>query len=186
MGRSSKKRLLDFMIANVGKVLTSRKLQKAAGGAVEFGRRLRELRAEGWLIETHRDDVALKPGQWILRSTNQSKPMAFAKGISREIRARVLDRNGYTCQMCGIAAGEKHPHDGRRATLHMGHIIDKSKGGADTVSNLRAFCSVCNEGSQNIQPIPPKAKDLLVAIRRADMEAQKTVYEWLKNKFGTG
>jgi len=44
----------------------------------------------------------------------------------------VLDRNGFTCQMCGAVAGEPHPYDPSRKTrLHIGHIIDKSLGGSD-------------------------------------------------------
>lgn len=183
MTLSSKRKLLNFMLSRVGKVVESRQLQEAAGGAVEFGRRLRELRAEGWLIETHRDDARLKPGQWVLRSGAQGKAVSFARGISREVRARVLERNGYTCQMCGVGAGEIHPHDGRRVALHMGHIVDKSKGGSDDLSNLRALCSVCNEGAQNIQPMPPQSRELLVMLRRADINAQRTAYQWLRNKF---
>lgn len=181
---SSKQRLLNFLRHNVGKVLTSRQLQRASGGAVEFGRRLRELREEGWPVETHRDDTTLRPGQWILRSVKKREHVKFAGTVSREIRARVLERNGYTCQMCGIAAGDLHPHDGCRATLHMAHILDKSKGGKPVMENLKAFCSVCNEGAQNIQPVPPTTRDVLATIRRADLGAQKRAYAWLRNKFG--
>jgi 5-methylcytosine-specific restriction endonuclease McrA len=39
--------------------------------------------------------------------------------------------------------------------LHIGHVIAKSKGGTDDLSNLRAICSVCNEGAQNIAPMRP-------------------------------
>ena len=183
MKKSSKQKLLDFLQAHVGEVINSRELNEVADGAVEFARRLRELRAEGWEIETHKDDSKLKPGQYIMRSKKQGKGIAFAKGISREVRARVLERNGYTCQMCGVAAGDVHPHNGRRTTLHMGHILDKSKGGSDNITNLRALCSVCNEGAQNITPMPPKSVDLLAAIRRADREAQKIAYDWLRKKF---
>ncbi|MGI9306669.1 MAG: HNH endonuclease [Gammaproteobacteria bacterium] len=183
MKKSSKQKLLDFLLANTGKVLDSYELQRAAGGAVEFARRLRELRAEGWDIATHKDDAKLKKHEYILRSGKQGKGVAFSRGISKETRARVLERNGYTCQMCGVAAGDTHPHNNRRANLHMGHIVDKSKGGSDNMANLRALCSVCNEGAQNITPIPPKSVELLAAVRRADRNAQKAVYQWLREKF---
>ena len=39
---SSKEKLLSFLQANVGRVCVSKELQESAGGAVEFGRRLRE------------------------------------------------------------------------------------------------------------------------------------------------
>src|SRR5690606_14269051 len=97
---------------------------------------------EGFDIQTHNDRSDLKPGQYVLVST-KPKP-AFERSISKETRAIVLDRNGFTCQMCGAAAGEPHLYDnGRKTRLHLGHILDKSMDGDDSPSNLRAICSVC-------------------------------------------
>lgn len=182
--KSSKQKLLDFLRANVGGVFNSRELQQVANDAVEFGRRLRELRAEGWDIQTHRDSPDLSPGQWRLSSGTKGKAVAFTAGISKGLRARVLERNGFTCQMCGVAAGDIHAHNNRPATLQIGHIVDRSKGGLDELHNLRALCSVCNEGSQNIKPAPPSERDLLVAVRRAGASEQLAVYRWLKKKLG--
>ncbi len=110
---------------------------------------------------------------------------AFARQMSKEVRAFVLDRNGFTCQMCGAVAGEPHSFDpaGCRTRLHIGHIIDKSKGGSDDYSNLRALCSLCNEGAQNITAMRPDLKQLLVAIRRATADDQLHVLAWLVKKF---
>ena len=65
----------------------------------------------------------------------------------------------------------------------MGHIIDKSKGGADTPGNLRAICTNCNEGLQNIAPPKPDRIHLLSQIRRATVDDQLAVLEWLETKF---
>lgn len=95
-----------------------------------------------------------------------------------------MDRNGYTCQMCGAAAGEPHPYDAARKTrLHIGHIKDKSLGGDDDPSNLRAICSVCNEGAANITLERPSASKLLAQIRRAPANDQISVLNWLIHKF---
>lgn len=113
------------------------------------------------------------------------KPMpAFERGISKETRSFVLDRNGFTCQMCGAAAGEPHPYDAFRKTrLHIGHIIDKSMGGTDEPYNLRAICSVCNEGASNLTLNRPEAIKLLAQIRRAPGKDQLDVLKWLVSKF---
>jgi hypothetical protein len=149
-GTGARAKLRAFFLENVGKLLDSDTLRTASGNTSEWGRRVRELRnQEGMNIVTHNDRSDLKPGQYMLIDT---KPLpAFERGISKETRALVLDRNGFTCQMCGAVAGEAHDYDaGRKTRLHIGHIIDKSMGGTDDPNNLRAICSVCNEGASNI------------------------------------
>ncbi|MGQ0540327.1 MAG: HNH endonuclease [Blastocatellia bacterium] len=179
----SKKLILDYLLGNIGKILESKDIQKASGGAVEWARRVRELRNEqGYQILTHKDRSDLKPGQYLLE-TDQRLP-AFARNISKETKARVLERNGYTCQMCGIGAADRDPFNPTRTIqLTMGHIVDKSKGGEDSLDNLRAVCSNCNEGLQNTAPMKPDRKHLFMQIRRATISDQKAVLEWLLDKF---
>lgn len=182
-GKGARARLREYFLSHVGEVLDSETLRDVAGNASEWGRRVRELRnEEGFNIQTHNDRSDLKPGQYILVD---KKPLpAFERSISKETRAFVLDRNGFTCQMCGAVAGEPHPYDtSRRTRLHIGHIIDKSLGGTDDPSNLRAICSVCNEGASNITLERPLADKLLVQIRRAPSLEQLKVMEWLIRKF---
>jgi hypothetical protein len=182
MSKSSRTKLRDHFLANIGKVMDSDELRSVANTS-EWARRVRELRnEEGYQILTHNDRSNLKPGQYLLENP---KPIpAFAREISKETRAIVLDRNGYTCQMCGAVAGERHQYDNNRLTrLHIGHIIDKSKGGSDDPSNLRAICSVCNEGAQNATIIRPDLKQLLIQVRRATASDQIETLMWLINKF---
>lgn len=176
-------KLRAYFLSHIGKVLSSSELQKASGGISEWARRVRELRnEEGYQILTHNDRSDLKPGQYLLESA-KPKP-AFERGISKEARAFVLDRNGFTCQMCGAVAGEPHPYDTKRRTrLHIGHIIDKTQGGSDDPGNLRALCSVCNEGAKNLTHDRPSAHKLLVQIRRARGSDQLEVLDWLIAKF---
>jgi HNH endonuclease len=179
----SKRKLRDFFEANLGKVLDSKTLQVVAGSS-EWGRRIRELRnEEGLNIITHNDDSSLKPGQYRLLDL-KPRP-AFARGISKETRAFVLDRNGFTCQMCGAVAGEPHPYDqaARKTRLHIGHVIDKSMGGTDDPTNLRAICSVCNEGAKNLTLPRPDWMKLAAQIRRAPGDVQLQALEWLITKF---
>lgn len=176
-------KLREYLLAHVGEVVEWRTLRKVAGGITEWGRRVRELRQlEGMNIETDKDNSALKPGQYRLIDV---KPLPiFSSGVSKETRAYVLDRNGFTCQMCGAVAGEPHPADPSRKTrLHLGHIIDLSHGGTDDAQNLRALCSVCNEGAQNITLPRPKATQLLTQIRRAAGTEQVEVLKWLVRKY---
>jgi len=184
MGKiGARSKLRHFFLEHIGEVLDSGTLKNAAGGVSEWARRVRELRdEEGYRILTHNDRSDLKPGQYIMIEPNPQP--AFARGISKETRAYVLDRNGFTCQMCGAVAGEPHQYDKSRKTrLHIGHIIDKTQGGSDDPSNLRALCSVCNEGASNITLDRPSYEKLLAQVRRATGTEQLKVLEWLISKF---
>jgi len=176
-------KLRKHFLANIGRVMDSDELREVAGGITEWARRVRELRTEeGYQIQTHNDLSDLKPGQYILEDP---KPQpAFERAISKETRAFVLDRNGFTCQMCGAVAGEPHPYNPSRKTrLHIGHIVDKSQGGTDDPSNLRALCSICNEGASNLTLERPSVQKLLIQVRRAKGGDQVEVLRWLVNKF---
>ena len=176
-------KLRAHFLANVGRVMEVEELRAIAGGITEWARRVRELRdEEGYQILTNNDRSELKQGQYLLLDP-KPRP-AFQRNISKETRSQVLDRNGFTCQMCGAAAGEPHPTDPSRKTrLHIGHIVDKSLGGTDDMSNLRAICSVCNEGAANITADRPTALKLLVQLRRSSSTEQLEVLKWLVSKY---
>ncbi len=179
----AKAKLRSYFLDHVGEIVDSKTLQRVADSS-EWARRVRELRnEEGLNIITHNDDSSLKPGQYKL--TDAKNRPAFARGISKETRAFVLDRNGFTCQMCGAVAGEPHTYDqgGRKTRLHIGHIIDKSMGGTDDPGNLRAICSVCNEGAKNLTLPRPDWLKLSAQLRRAPGDVQVTALEWLIGKF---
>ena len=185
---SAKERIRRFLRKKIGKVVTSKQLQEAAGrGVTEWARRVRELRSdEGWPILTHNDDAKLKPGEYLLTS-DPPEPGAyrFDRPISARLRAQVLERNGYTCRMCGAGAGEPDTlRPGRAVRLHVGHITDRSHGGHDELGNLRALCSTCNEGAKNLVQEPPSWSWLLAHLRRAREDDQKEALKWLKRKFG--
>jgi hypothetical protein len=175
--------LRTFLLSNVGKVLSKNQLRAAALDTSEWARRLRELRdEEGYRILSHNDLDTLKPGEYILESDHPVP--AFKRGVSKEVRAYVLERNGNTCVKCGAVAGEAYPDNPhKKVRLHIGHRIPKSQGGADTPENLEAVCSLCNEGLQNITIPRPEALDLLVQIRRSTKAVQLEALKWLEGKY---
>lgn len=181
----SKARLREFLLANVGRIIESKELYVASGKAGQYGRRIRELRdEEGWPISTHNDSTKLKPGQYLLTAQPPAAHLlSFARKISARLRAEVLDRNGFTCQMCGLSPGDADPHTGRKVRLHVGHIVDKSHGGKDELPNLRTLCSTCNQGAKNVTQEKPTKIWLMTQIRRSGLAEQRAAYEWLKSKF---
>ena len=64
------------------------------------------------------------------------------KPISGKTRINVLERDDYTCQMCGATV-----EDGVK--LHIDHIIPVSKGGTNDTDNLQVLCHKCNLAKHN-------------------------------------
>ena len=183
---SAKQKIKAFLLANIGEVVTKNQLSEVAAPVTEWARRVRELRTdEGWPIASHLDDGSLRPGEYML--TAEPPPPGeyrFSRQISGALRAQVLERNGYTCQMCGIGAGERYDDDPtRRARLQIGHIVDHILGGPAVLGNLRALCARCNQGAKNVTDPPPSWTWLLGQVRRASRDDQRKVLGWLRKKF---
>ncbi|OGW37209.1 MAG: hypothetical protein A2Y97_11580 [Nitrospirae bacterium RBG_13_39_12] len=175
-------KLRSFFETNVGKVVKTQKLRKVAGVS-EYARRIRELRdEEGMQIRSHIDRHDLKPGEYILESLQRVPTLG--RGISPQLRNEILERNGFTCQLCGAGPGDRDPFNpNRKLRLHIDHIVPISQGGSNDKDNLRVLCSVCNQGRANIQPLSESALNILLRIRRLPRAAQKEIYKKLKQTF---
>ncbi len=69
------------------------------------------------------------------------KPKSQRNTIPKELRHGVFKRDNYRCVECGATNKEK--------TLHIDHIIPKSKGGLDKLNNLQTLCVECNVAKSN-------------------------------------
>ena len=96
-------------------------------------------------------------------------------------RARVLERNGYTCQACG-AGIEDRTQTGRPVKLVIDHHEAFSYGGPDDDAKP-VLCQECNSGAKNLVFMPPTWKWLMSQVRRAKREDQLKVLEQLEKKF---
>lgn len=183
---SGKQRILVYFQNRVGEVVYTDELIQVSG-IKSAARRVRELRDEdGYDIVSHNDDDQLKPGQYIMRSREQ-REYVTPRSISTRLRAEILERNGYTCQMCGAGAGDPDElKPGRKVRMHVGHVDHKKFGGADDPSNLRTLCHNCNQGAKDITPVPQKQAWLLGQVRRASRSDQIAVKQWLDSKFASG
>ncbi|HAK97252.1 MAG TPA: HNH endonuclease [Planctomycetes bacterium] len=182
-GSSARDRLLAFFLKNVGKVVTKEQLS-AVAGISEWARRVRELRDNfGYDIQSDRDCEDLSPGDYRLTSLAPRK--AIKRDVSSSQRARILARDGYTCQVCGAGAGEPDPSDTRRRVrLRVDHVVPVSEGGSNEDDNLRALCEACNAGRSNLQvPLSKRSINFMASIRRLPRDVQRQVYEFLKQKF---
>jgi hypothetical protein len=179
---SARDRIREFLETNVGRVVTTKQIGRVAGIS-DYQRRIRELRdEEGMQIRSHIDREDLAPGQYVLESLRRLP--VVGRGMSPQLRNAILERNGYTCQLCGAGAGDPDPtNPSRKARLHVDHDTPISQGGTDDPSNLRVLCSACNQGRANIQPASEDARNILARLRRASRAVRKEVYEALKRQF---
>lgn len=83
--------------------------------------------------------VDLIQSAWDQRRTDRAWRSAF---LAVGLRYDVFKRDGFRCVYCG-----RGPRDG--ALLEADHVIARSLGGADTLSNLVTSCKECNLGKSN-------------------------------------
>jgi len=85
--------------------------------------------------------------------------------------------------MCGLTPGDIDPGRDRKVRLRIGHIVDKSLGGKDELSNLRTLCSTCNQDAKNMTGEKPTWIWLLSQLRRSGQDEQRAALNWLNKKF---
>jgi hypothetical protein len=144
-GLGSREKILQFMKANVGQVVTTEQLSYVSNDKKEFGRRTRELRTQdGFPIATRftgRPD--LKNGEYVLLSLDRiAEP--HDRHISHEVQKVVYARDGNACRLCGWKGASWSQADPRILELH--HVQEHHKGGENTAANLVTICSKCHDG----------------------------------------
>lgn len=153
-------KLLDALYTNIGKIVTNEELIKVSGQH-NYARRIRELRAEGWKIK-----YVNSAGGYILKSAKKSTKSAD-KYINLKLRSKILERDSYTCQLCGYTNKDKSP-DGLRVKLEIDHIKPLTLGGKTTEGNLWTLCSRCNAGKKSLLAYPETVKNKIITLNLSD------------------
>lgn len=153
-------RLLDALTKEIGKVVTNAKLIKVSGQH-NYARRIRELRAEGWDIVYNPS-----PGGYILRSTKKISKNVD-EYINLKLRQKILERDGYVCQLCGHKGGQKYA-DGETVKLEVDHIVPLNQNGKTIEENLWALCSRCNAGKKSLFAYPETKKNRIISLNLPD------------------
>lgn len=182
-GLGARDKIRAFFEAHVGEIVTTHQIAEVAG-IKDYQRRIRELRnEEGLQISSYRDRVDLRPDEY--RFESLAGLPAISRAISERTRAEILERNGFTCRMCGAGAGDPDPYSPqRKVRLVIDHRIPISQGGTDDPLNLQAVCTNCNAGRANLYVPSEDARSLLAGIRRAPKGVRREVYDALKRTFG--
>lgn len=70
-----------------------------------------------------------------------------ADAVPLSNRYEALKRSGRRCEPCGVAEGDSE-YEGR-LPLHVGHMVPRSRGGSNDLTNLQVLCKACNLGKEN-------------------------------------
>lgn len=184
-----KKLALSFLTEHVGQVVTRSQIEdyvrenRKGVSAGDVTRRVRELRQEdGWPISTNEDLASLHPGEYLLVSLD--KGVGTKRSVSRKQRARILERDGFTCVKCGLGATDPDPYNSAVGVkLVLDHIVPVNAGGASSDDNLQTLCTACNAGKKAFYNPSKATRNILAEIRSRPVATQRDVYLFLRRKF---
>lgn len=149
---AARDRILDYLIAEVGHVVTRDQLDYVAR-IKEGSRRVRELRDElGWPIESHIDVSFLQLGQYRLVSADRADRRDIRQRLYPEgLRAQVFERDDFTCQQCKRDREHAAASGDRRFYLEVHHrsaVADQLDGlptdQLNDPTNLVTYCHSCH------------------------------------------
>src|SRR5690606_1956272 len=160
-----------------GETFTMRTLRQALGedpdtpnSAEHLNRRLRNLRPDGWVVPSNKDDRTLPVGTYRLERKGWHPglgPRPKREGISDSKRRRVFDRDSSRCVICGVGRGEPYPDKPEtKAVLTVGHRVPRELGGSTDLDNLQTECKRCNEPVRQEMGVPETLSALLPEVRR--------------------
>ncbi|MCZ7417511.1 MULTISPECIES: HNH endonuclease [unclassified Streptomyces] len=187
--RPSIRKVAEF-IARVGPGGTFTKLElfDAVPDVAQADRRMRDLREMGWRIDNYKVNPNLRPNQYLVVQLGvridlgEPVPKGARKAITGPKRRRIFERDGHTCQVCGIHAGAAFPDDPERhANLTVGHVIPVSRGGSNDDDNLRAECQRCGDEARDITRNPPTKEEVLAHLSHlGGLKEKRRLYGWMQ------
>jgi len=172
-----------------GDTFTMADLRRALGDdapndAEHLNRRLRNLRPDGWIVPTNKDDRTLPVGTYRIDAKGWHPglgPRPKRDNVSAAQRRRVFERDGRRCVICGIGSNEPYPGEpNSHAVLTVGHRIPRDRGGSNQLDNLQTECKRCNETvRQEISP-SETLSDLLLDLKRLRKQELQILLEWME------
>ncbi|MFD5437052.1 HNH endonuclease [Kitasatospora sp. NPDC127067] len=140
-----------------GNVFTMDQLREAFPGVAQLDRRLRDLRNDGWVIDTARSDSSLHPNE--MRFAARGLPVwessvRFPRRGSA-LRDEVLKRDGFACTHCGLSVAEAPSSAPAEVVLEVAHITSLAAGGSGGLENMITLCANCHRLLDHAKPVDP-------------------------------
>jgi hypothetical protein len=153
----------------LGNIFTKEQHRSAFSGVTQADRRLRDLRAHGWIIHTSSEDISLNSNEqrFIAMGSEVWDPVARqsvgVRKLTDKQRMAVFAKTDYQCSVCGIAGGERYADKiGVTAVLSASRRTVTRPDGRKEVIFL-AECRRCSVGN------PKKVEDIAKFLAEIDV-----------------
>lgn len=172
-------RVALWLLSEVGAAgsFTKAQLRDAFPGVEQVDRRMRDLRAEGWVIATYREDRSLSSDELRLVTVGGHVWEAGYRSkrdpaLSDKQRGDVLAADDYACRHCGISAGEVFPDDAlRTAKLTVARVVAN-----DGALQPQTLCDRCLASARGAKP----DASLVPAIQNLDHNERDQLRSWIE------
>ena len=181
LGTMKRAALWLVQVVGEGNTFTKSQLREAFPEIAQIDRRMRDLRAFGWKIDTNREDVSLDLNEqrFAQRGTSVWEPGKASRGgtatITSSQRREILARDGYKCRSCGIGPGEKYPDTEATSQLDVARREVLLPGGRREVQ-LVVECNRCRVGGREFEA---DLQDLLSRVQKLAVIERKMLAAWI-------
>lgn len=168
-----------------GSTFTKAQLREAFPGVEQVDRRMRDLRDDGWVINTNREDPGLPPNTllfakagdevWNPRASRRSS----APSLTSRERAAVMAADDYMCTACGIAGGEEYP-DSRRGETAQLSVSSRQEAlpGGTSRQQFVTECKRCKAGAG--AETAPALAEVLGGVDSLSPADREELAQWIR------
>ncbi|MGW4209689.1 hypothetical protein ACWEIJ_16990 [Lentzea sp. NPDC004789] len=166
-----------------GNRFTKEQLREAFPGVSQADRRIRDLRAFGWVILTNTEDATLtaEDQRFVKAGVPVWDPVARRaaapqKAVSSKERREVMTRDNYMCTSCGISGGEEYSDDSNQTAVLSVTRQEVVMPDGDLETQLTTECKRCRAGADGE---PVRISDVVTAVRALDEGDQARLLRWM-------
>jgi hypothetical protein len=166
-----------------GNRFTKEQLRAALPGVSQVDRRIRDLRAYGWVILTNTEDATLTAGDqrfvkagvpvWDPVAKRAASPQ---KALSAKEKKAVMARDHYMCTSCGISGGEEYLDDSNQTAVLSVTRQEVVMPDGEQEIQLTTECKRCRAGAGGE---PVRADAVVAAVQSLDQADRARLLRWM-------
>ncbi|MGI5166605.1 hypothetical protein ACQEU3_19850 [Spirillospora sp. CA-253888] len=167
-------------VVGEGNVFTKEQLREAFPGVSQVDRRMRDLRARGWRIDTNREDFTLGAHEqrFVMQGTPVWEPGKAglpSTTINATLRRELMQKDSHLCRSCGIGPGQSYQGSYETAQLDVARRdVVQPDGSVKTM--LVTECNKCRVGGRGLSV---DLKKLLSRLQRLSQFEREIMAGWM-------